>query len=413
MAFTTIQGSGATDATTYVGTAGVDSITINASGVQGAFAGAQLAGDTINVLSANSNITGYTLKGGQGTDTVAALSNASYTSSFLNGNSDNDTLTTQALFTTTVMGGQGADTLNINGLAFQSLVNGNKNNDVIASNGMQGATLYGGQGNDTVNVAANTTYTNSTISLDKDNDSLAFLGAVTLTSTTVNGKDGNDTINAAGAVTATSSTIFGGQGTDSLLFANAVNAQNLQGEDDNDIVTGGAGNDIVDGGSGNDAVTGGGGNDTITGGVGVDNLTIGAGTDRIVQGAGQSATATVGAANLNAGSMQANATITFGNGIDIITDGGSITAADTVVTGSGVAEVELQLQDVGNLALGNYTIQGTYVQATGVFTQANAGLDVLVLGAFQGNLATAANITNAYVVQTAGNQAGGGLYTFA
>jgi len=387
LAFTTIQGSGANDATSFVGTSGVDTITINAStitGSGGVFAGAQQAADTINVLSPSANVIDYTLRGGQGADTLAMLAFTSITDSFANGNENNDTVNIASSFTSTVQGGQGDDTVAFTGLQFQSTVNGNKNADTLTSVGVQGGGLYGGQGSDRLNLNAGNNYQNTTISGDNDNDTIAIAGATSFSGVSVLGGQGNDSINAGtgAALTAfATSTLFGGDGNDTIngTQANLATdiALNISSDAGNDNVTGGGSTDTIRTGEGTDQIFGLIGNDTITGGAGADAITTGANNDRVVQSSGDSVAATTGFSAAGAGgTFAAGATIVFGNGIDQITDFGlaaANTIQQTVSYGAAGATV---LQDVTgvaasnvtNLALGNYLLLGTWNAGTNTFT---------------------------------------------
>lgn len=60
----------------------------------------------------------------------------------------------------------------------------------------------------------------------------------------------------------------------------------INGDDDNNMLDGGAGNDTIDGGDGNDTINGGAGNDLISGGDGNDILIGGQGNDTIDDGDG-------------------------------------------------------------------------------------------------------------------------------
>lgn len=388
MAFTTIQGSGANDATSFVGTSGVDTITINAGTITGAgtvFAGAQEAADTINVLSPSGGVTGYTLRGGQGADTLALIANTSITNSFLNANSNNDTINVANSFTSTVQGGQGNDTI-ATGLVFQSLVNGNKNNDTLTTTGVQGGSLLGGQGNDTLNVNAGNAYQNAGISGDNDNDTINVAGGTSFNNVTISGGNGNDNIaTAAASLTAfTSSTFFGGDGNDTINAAQAGVATDIavtiSGDAGNDQVTGGAAADTLLTGEGIDQLTGGAGNDTLNGGTGADLFTGGAGNDRYVQGASDSVAATATWTGIVAGTgflTNATSTITFANGVDLVTDFAG--AADSISFGTAGATALAAATNVTALATGNYFVIGTWAPGTNSFQLNAAGADVLLL----------------------------------
>ncbi|NMO83974.1 hypothetical protein, partial [Prochlorococcus sp. P1344] len=132
MAFTTVPGASASDATSYVGTSGIDSLTLSAGAASNVFVGSQQANDTITLQGAVERTT-HTIKGGQGND-VVSFGGGTLTRSFLNGNKDTDTFGSAAdlgtLSTTTLQGGQGTDSIFI-GSATDSIINGNKQADTI------------------------------------------------------------------------------------------------------------------------------------------------------------------------------------------------------------------------------------------------------------------------------------------
>ena len=349
MAFSTIQGSGGAP-DSFVGTTGVDSIAIaNSSG--NFFLGAQESNDVVNLLfSANDPgvISNSTLKGGQGSDTFITTGNLVYSGIFLNGNSDGDSITFAAgssLNASTVQGGQGNDTITT-GIATSALINGNKNADTLNVNGATASSsLYGGQGADTIQ-----------------------LGAVAVTNTVISGDNDNDTINQAVGASLLGSTLGGGQGNDTITVGAATSTVIANGDDGNDTIVTGASADTIDGGAGNDNITAGAGIDVMTGGAGQDTFV------QSVSGLGAVPTATVFAgANYSAGD-----TLTFGNGIDIVTD---FTANDLLDTATAANAVTANGVATGSaLGASNYFLQGTYNATTSVFTVGTtaANIDYLV-----------------------------------
>jgi len=129
-----------------------------------------------------------------------------------------------------------------------------------------------------------------------------------------------------------------------------------------DVITGGSGNDTVDAGAGADVVVGGSGNDGITGGADADNLTGGAGADVFVQ----TTTSSVDSTANTLGATYGGSTLTFGDGVDIITD--FVSGTDDLSTTIAGAVTELvNATVVGNLTINtNYFAKGTF--ANGVFT---------------------------------------------
>jgi len=424
LAFTTIPGSGAA-ATTIVGTSGVDFGSITS--VDNYFIGAQQGGDTIGITS---NLTNGTAKGGQGNDLVSFTAGASMTSSFLNSNSNNDTIGNAAgnanFFDSTVLGGQGTDTLQI-GTISGSTANGNKGNDSATAATVASSTVFGGQGNDTVNLTATSS---SQLSGDLGNDTLtlgagshtssmaqggegtdnitvtALAAASTnvFTSNTINGGAGDDTVTVnARAASDTGLVVNGDAGIDTLTLTNFTANSTINGGSEGDIINSGTGADTVDGGTGVDAITNNGGNDVLTGGTGTDTITTNnAATETINQGAADSAASTVAWTNINAGTgalTEDNSVITFGNGIDTVTNFETTTDSANVVGGG--ATLWLIGNNVNALAAGGYFIRGDYAEGTQQFTvNLDAGADTLYLNTNGGTLATAANNGTASVMFT-------------
>ena len=409
MAFQTIPGTGGAP-DSYVGTSGVDSVTItnNNSAVDLV---AYDSNDSVNVANASGFVSGYTLKGGSGNDVFTANTTTIAGNSFFNGNAGNDVITLNAfngvsVTSSAIRGGQGNDTLALTGSANVSLVNGNMDDDTITTAAASNSSIFGGQGVDTLNIGGATVLT--VINGDRDNDRINLGNVVgsTLNQSTVYGGAGNDTITVlAGLATSTDTSIYGGEGNDTLNGAAAVVAVRLYGEAGNDNITGGTVNDVLQGGAGND---------TITGGTGADLLTGGAGADTFVFAVGDSFAAT---------SLATSAAF-FGNGVDVITDFSSTAAqqaagtndvlipvltptnplqtgglgASATITANGTVQIN---QGVNALTAGvnNVYVSGTWNAAQSSFTDANAGADYLV---FQVTLATslaagtALDITNQF-----------------
>lgn len=100
-----------------------------------------------------------------------------------------------------------------------------------------------------------------------------------------NGDDGNDTLTASG----TQANLHGGAGDDHLVQGAAPtvgSAWCIDGGDGNDVVDGSPGSDCLFGGAGNDVLHGNGGNDRLEGGAGDDTLDGGDGNDSLEGGSG-------------------------------------------------------------------------------------------------------------------------------
>jgi S-layer protein len=159
----------------------------------------------------------------------------------------------------------------------------------------------------------------------------------------------------------------------------------LKGGSGNDTFVGTAQGDIIDGGAGNDNISSGGGADTVTGGAGNDLITGGGGVDTFVQVGSQSTAST----------KLVNNVVTFGNGVDIITD---FSSADGEKLKGGTALTSATIQTSTALALGTYFFRGTYAAVTGEFTVGAAGADLLY-GTTTGALAADSITANAQVLQ--------------
>ena len=349
MAFSTIQGSGGAP-DSFVGTSGVDTVSLINS--RGNFDLRALgANDVVSLISSGTDsgvVSSASARGGDGDDSFLSPSGIVLTLNgvLFNGNEGNDTLsfTGETVAGSSLLGGQGNDSINT-GVAISSRVNGNIGNDVLTIDGASANSLFfGGQGNDTINV--NFSATTSEISGDLGNDTITT-AAVSVLGSTLSGGAGNDVINAA---TATSKVI-------------------ANGDDGNDTITTGASADTINGGAGNDIITAGLGIDAITGGADQDTFV------QSVSGLGAIATASV-----IAGTSWANSdTLTFGSGIDIVTD---FSATDLLDTATANAAVNAFGTSAASVLTGstNTFLQGTYNATTSVFTvgAAASNIDYLV-----------------------------------
>jgi len=135
-----------------------------------------------------------------------------------------------------------------------------------------------------------------------------------------------------------------------------------------DAITGGTAADVLAGGAGADTISGGAGADAITGGAGGDSMTGGSGADTFVAAATAAsiaASSTSLTANLAAGDS-----LTFANGVDIITDftagaGGDVldaTNAGVPTSGIGVAVAD------GFVTNTTYFLSGSFDTSTKQFT---------------------------------------------
>jgi len=368
LAFTTTVGAGGTS---LIGTSGVDTTTFAPGTLATAvWIGAQ--GDTDFVTLQTNQANNYTIYGGGGVDTITA---AGLRNSILKADDGNDVITinTNALQDSTVSGLEGNDNITIDSNVNGALVNGNNGTDTLNVGTSAALTLsnngkiVGGQGNDTFTVGS-------------------AGNAVTLTSGLINGQDGDDTITIANIANMTfggGATIFGGQGSD--IITQTDNSRSVvSGDLGADNITTGGGNDTVFGGDGNDRITAAGGADSVIGGSGIDTF------------ASTNATSVASTANtLTAGGILATETITFGNGVDVITDFSAGSNGDIFSNGNGITLATNLLGQTTTLANNTtYMLSGNF--SNGVFTVAagNSGSDTLIAnGAAATTLNASAGVT--------------------
>ena len=381
MAFSTIQGSGGAP-DSFVGTSGVDTISlVNSSGD---FVLTALAEDDDVQFLGSGNapaVVDATLKGGEGYDFFTG--GGLFSNVRVEGNADDDDLSfaTSTFAGSSLLGGKGDDEIFVNTLN-QSLINGNIDNDEIEVDNSTSSMIFGGKGADEI-----------TIGVGAGGD---------LLDSVVNGDKGNDLITINTSFFSLS-TVYGGDGEDTITAAASTN--------DGVVISGDAGADTLIGSKEADTIMGGDGNDLITAGKGADLVNFGSGTaNRVTQNIADSVAAT--SANiLTIGSVPNqfanNSTISFGNGVDVITGAGSLTANTVDSTGNivrdfttgdidfvGTSATNFQVATIDGLVVsinvtsdttkayaaqaitgttnfaGTYYVQGTYTG--GVFT-ANAG----------------------------------------
>jgi len=300
------------------------------------FASGRQANDTITFQQ---NVTGVlstaTVYGGEGDDQIAvngAFNNAAVSSSTINGNIGEDTLTAGNLAQSFFDGGADDDVLNANGGAAASTIRGSKGNDDINLGGAYTSSLINGnENNDDIDfVAANVV--GSVVYGGADADTIDANGASSFTNATINGNKGLDVITVAVGAEADGLTIFGGEGTDTIAAIGLVNGTEaanlyLSGDLGNDSVTAGDGEDTIMGGDGNDTLTAGGGTDLIEGGAGNDFIFGDGGADTIFGGDGNDIITGGGGSN----------NITGGNGADTYVAGGTDTFIIDEITNSAAA----------------------------------------------------------------------------
>jgi hypothetical protein len=164
------------------------------------------------------------------------------------------------------------------------------------------------------------------------------------------------------------------------------------------LFDGGAGNDTFIGNSADDVLKAGAGTtNSLTGGAGDDAYTLGSGVDTVVQaanGAGTVASATTITASA---AIAIGHTITFGNGVDVVTGftagvGGDVidhTDGASTALGTALGKTENALTDDSL-----YFLSGSFATATGKFTITadGAGADTLIIQADNGTHANTSDI---------------------
>lgn len=318
MAFTNIGGT----PETLQGTSGVDTL-FELDKATGLFVEGLAGNDSVTFAPFGNQLKTSTVIGGDGNDTINVTitgGSASAVSSLLQGAAGNDNITVQSVVSnSTLRGGQGTDTLTVSN-AVSSVINGNKGGDTIRINGgtYDSSNIYGGADNDNFTITANTV----------------------VTSGTINGNKGNDVIvdDGVGISSLVNATVFGGQGQDTITLNGGGTDLFISGDLGNDGLTSGAGADTVLGGAGVDTIVVGAGNDSVVGGGGADTITLAGGTNRVDFGSddGVVASATDVATFTTLGM-----TATFANGIESVA--GFVSGTDDYNFGlsTGVAAVTI------------------------------------------------------------------------
>ena len=329
-----------------------------------------------------------TVKGGAGANTID-LSASSKAMNYTGGAAV-DTITTGA-GADTIVAGAGNDVIDAGNGA--NTVHGDAGNDDITT-GTGADTIEGGAGNDTIDAGNGT----NTINGGDGNDGITGGSGVD----TVDGGAGTDTFtldnteqagsgDVDGAVINLSDTALTQSGVFALTgkYLSTVNPSVAAGtatylysnesSTNADVVDTIAGIENVVGTDEVDYIVGSADANKITGGAGNDVMTGGAGVDTFVQAA--AASTVLSAETVTEAAVAAAETITFGNGVDVITDftagnGGDILDAQF----AGLPTSALGTDQTANTSGTMYFLSGTFVSSTGVFTIAadGAGADTLI-----------------------------------
>jgi len=243
------------------------------------------------------------------------------------GGKDADTIDVVQAINSTLQGSKGDDTIGTNTVAgsvkvTSSLVYGGADNDKIYFGEVTGSTVQGSAGADTLTMKTGDSIL-SKINGGADNDTILIEAAVGEISkgSTLNGNKGADKITIEDAVTIDEITVFGGAGNDTINAG--ANQTTISGDLGSDIIKGHKGDKTsVSGGDGNDTITNGGaGTQTVNGGEGIDAVALDStGVNTLMAGRTASAAATaVNYQNGANGALKKGDTITFANGIDVVT----------------------------------------------------------------------------------------------
>jgi len=251
-----------------------------------------------------------------------------------------------------------------------------------------------GQNNNTLNIV-----TQGTAAVDVGTITVANVENINITA---GGAETGNSIAVLTAAAARSITVTGSSAIEITAFtsSSAVTSINASGNSGGFVMgaasqstaatlfTGGSGNDTLIGNSGDDSLIGGAGNDSLNGGAGDDSFDLtGGGNDTIVAPLSTAASAVSIAAG-NAGAIAAADTLTFGNGVDVVTgfsgSGDLITVTTPGTLASLIGQTENDLAE-----LTTFYASGTWDADESKFTiSANgAGPDTLI----SQNEATSAN----------------------
>lgn len=414
-------------------TNGLFPIPLSPDRYDGALVQGNIGSDTITLTLGRTNVVNTLINGNSDDDLISNFNQT------LSGNWSNST----------IRGGAGRDVIDLQtGVSSSLLVYGDRGNDVIRL-GVGNDTAIGGFGNDLINILGgdNLVYGDNNDGVGGTNDNGTGGGADTITINTApganlngqntvyagNGADivtittngnnvvygdantlagvgGNDTIQITGSGNNSviagagddavlingggSNTVFGGFGNDIIRITNGRDVS-LFGEDGNDLIVADiTGSASISGGAGNDfiRVTGNPTSGVFSGGFGADTINV---VPNLVnatyqQADGESVAATAISGLSAGGNFQAASTITFGNGVDVITNFEATNILDTTLGTLGLD----QTQTNGGLYNGNtlnaqsgmvagrsYVLNGQF--AAGVFTIDGGGLDSLIVT--QGN----------------------------
>jgi Ca2+-binding RTX toxin-like protein len=235
----------------------------------------------------------------------------------------------------TIDGGNNNDTID-GGIDNDSLIGGTGNNlikggagndTLIAANGTNAApgdlgdTLFGGEGKDTLRVEGASSYILTNTTLNVGNVLIHQLPVASnkaegvIESIRLNGNSLGNTIDASAALLEDRTFLFGREGSDNIIGSQGLDQ--ISGGSDADSLVGGAGFNFIDGDGGNDTLIGGNDDNNLEGGAGNDLVQGGtkgdffedsifdeAGDDRYIGGGGDDDFSFFSGASFNGGNSE-------------------------------------------------------------------------------------------------------------
>lgn len=334
----TISFAGSQDATlshTYTGSGLADVITTANNAVPDTLSGGG-GNDIFSYAAVGNSLTNFVngsnafidvLNGGAGTDVLEINLSGATTTAF-NVTTIQDWTNLASVETLAINGAQtAAVTVTLTGGATGSLTAGIRNVDLSGETDPAGG-ANSIDGSAATALTSTTAHQPLTLTGSSGADSIfggagndTFVVTATSNSDTLTGTGGTDTLSVSasaayapagdGNINATGTFI-------SLVSVGSGASVNLTGQAEAFQITGSSGAESIVGGGGADTISGGDGADTISGGTGADILTGGAGIDRFVFAVAQSVAST--ANTLTVAGIAATNTVTFGGGVDYISD---------------------------------------------------------------------------------------------
>jgi large exoprotein involved in heme utilization and adhesion len=234
-------------------------------------------------------------------------------------------------------------------------------------------------GDNAVNLGTSTGVSIATIDASAMTATFQMVASSSVVAMTVSGP-----ATAAGTITtgAGADTVTGGSGGDNFTTGNGA-----------DVITLGAGGDTVNSGAGNDTITNASGTGAITGGIGADSMTGGTGVETYVQALTDSvAPSSFSIAAGIAGQLAAGDSLTFANGVDIITSfTGTVTVdridgTNTTLPTTAIGQATVLGNNLANAANDNLFVSGAWdaTAKTFTFTADGLGADTLYIDATDG-----------------------------